>query len=543
MKTELLPAHHRAHAERYRKEGWWSAEPVADRLARFAAQQPDRIAVIDDSTRLTYGAFDRLVTRVAAGLWAAGMRPGDVIGLQLPNRMEFAIFQQAAVRMGAIYLPLIPQLREGDLSFLLDTVKAKVLVVPRSYRNFDHTGMVPGLRQSTPSLEHILVVDAAPNAAGDVAVFLAERWEDRFGEEIAAVTRDPDSIRIVSFTSGTESKPKAVMHSHNTMLFPLRNHTALFGFNADDVIFTPSPVGHSTGAVFGVEMGLYFGGTVVLMDGWNPEKAVEAIARERCSLMWGATTFYNDLTNAPNLGAHDLSAFRFLCTAGAPIPRSLVTRVAERLGGQLVTAYGQSEGQNITITLPGDPIEKITGSDGRFQEGIDYKLVDIDDRPVLTGEEGEILYRGPNLCMGYLDPEHSARAFTEDGFIRSGDLGLMDADGYLRIVGRRKEIIIRGGENISPAEIEDYLFKHPKIASAAVIGLPDERLGQRACAAVILRDSATLTLTELTDFMGSLGVAKFKYPERLEIVETLPRTLTGKVQRDVLRDLILQGMA
>ncbi len=247
--------------------------------------------------------------------------------------------------------------------------------------------MIPGLRHSVASLEQVLVVDATPGAPGEVAAFLAEPWEDRHGREVAQVTRDPDALRIISFTSGTESKPKAVMHSHNTALFPLRNHTTLFGFDTRDVIFTPSPVGHSTGAVFGVEMGLHFGGTVVLMDGWNAESAVEVIARERCSLMWGATTFYNDLTNAPNLDAHDLSAFRFLCTAGAPIPRSLVTRVSERIGGQLVTAYGQSEGQNITITLPGDPIEKITGSDGRFQKGIDYKLVDMDDRQVSVGEE------------------------------------------------------------------------------------------------------------------------------------------------------------
>src|SRR5690606_22340486 len=153
-----------------------------------------------------------------------------------------------------------------------------------------------------------------------------------------------------------ESKPKAVLHSHNTMLFPMRNHTRLFGFGRDDVIFTPSPVGHSTGAVFGVELGLYFGGTVVLMDGWTADRAIELIAGEGCTVMWGAATFYDDLVNAPNRAAHDLTRFRLLCTAGAPIPRGLVTRVAERIGGQLVTAYGQSEGQNIAITLPGDPV-------------------------------------------------------------------------------------------------------------------------------------------------------------------------------------------
>ncbi|WP_330999204.1 AMP-binding protein [Oryzicola mucosus] len=490
---------------------------------------------------MSYRDFNHLVTRAAAGLWAVGMRPGDVIGIQLPNILDFAIFQQAAVRMGAIYLPLIPQLRALDLSYLLDVVKARVLVIPGGYRGFDHTAMIDTISANVPSLQKILVAGEASAFLEDTRTFLDQPWETQHGTHISGIVRDPDSVRIISFTSGTESKPKAVQHSHNTMLFPLRNHTRLFGLSVEDVIFTPSPVGHSTGAVFGVEMGLYFGGTVVLMDGWHAERAVEVIAREGASIMWGATTFYNDLVNAPNLSNHDLSRFRLLCTAGAPIPRSLVTLVKERIGGQLVTAYGQSEGQNITITRPDDPIEKVTGSDGRFQEGIDYRLVDGDGKPVAAGDEGEIHYRGPNVCMGYLDPEHSDHAFAADGFIKSGDLGIMDEDGYLRIVGRRKEIIIRGGENISPAEIEDYLFKHPKIASVAVVGLPDERLGQRACAAVIVRDGATLTLAELTEFMSELGVAKFKYPERLELVSDLPRTLTGKVQRDILRNRILTG--
>lgn len=538
-----LPAHHRPHAERYRRNGWWSSEKLPDGLARFAAAEPDRIAVVDRTRRLTYAAFDALVTRAAAGLWAAGVRPGDVIGIQLPNWAEFAVFQQAAVRLGVVYLPLIPQLREADLGYLLDIVRARLLVIPATYRGFDHTGMVPAIRAAVPSLEKVLVVGGNRAEADSAEAFLETPWENAHGADVASVVRNPDSVRIISFTSGTESKPKAVQHSHNSMLYPLRNHSRLFGFGRDDVIFTPSPVGHSTGAVFGVELGLHFGGTVVLMDGWSGERAVELIAREGCTVMWGATTFYNDLVDAPNLADHDLSRFRLLCTAGAPIPRALVTRVGERIGGRLVTAYGQSEGNNIAITRLDDPVEKITGSDGAFQEGVEYRLVDKDGRIVGAGEEGEIFYRGPNLCMGYLDPEHNARAFAPDGFIASGDLGIVDADGYLRIVGRRKEIIIRGGENISPAEIEDYLFKHPKIASVAVVGLPDERLGQRACAAVIPRDGAAVTLPEIVDFMAGMGVAKFKYPERLVLVSELPRTLSGKVQRDVLRDRILAGPA
>ncbi|SFC27103.1 AMP-binding protein [Tropicimonas isoalkanivorans] len=536
-----LPSHHSDHAARYRERGWWHEGPIPDRLAETAARSPQKIAVIDDTGSLSYSEFDLLVTRAAAGLAAEGIGPGDAIGIQLPNRIAFAVFQQAAVRAGATYLPLLPQLRESELGYLLGVVRAKLLIIPDVCRRFDHRAMVPTLRTAVPSLARILVDGAGGDGCETVADFLAEPHETTHPGSFPAP--DADARRLVIFTSGTESKPKAVLHSHATTFFPLDSHARIFEMGPQDVVFTPSPVGHGTGAVFGVELGLHLGGTVVLMDGWDAGRAVRRISETGATMMWGATTFCAELAEAAGPDAPDLSRFRLLLTAGAPIPRDLVRRVRDRIGATLVSAYGQSEGQNITIARPGDPPEKITGSDGRFLEGIEHRLVTPEGKLAAPGTEGEILYRGPNTCLGYLDTAHNADAFTEDGFFRSGDLGVLDGDGYLRIVGRRKEIIIRGGENISPAEVEDLVGRHPQVAEVAVIGLPDDRLGQRACAAVIPRPGAPLTLTDITGFMATLGVAKFKYPERLELVDVIPRTASGKIRRDVLRDQILERSA
>jgi non-ribosomal peptide synthetase component E (peptide arylation enzyme) len=540
MKIEDLPLHHRAQAGRYRTAGWWRSEPVEDRLAEIARQRPDSIALVDRSGPLTYADFDELVTRAACGFWRMGLRPDDVVAIQLPNWREFAIYQQAAVRTGVTYLPLIPQLRAHDLIYLLGTAGARLLVIPSIYRGFDHRTMLADIRQNVRSILNVIVVgDEATDTIASEA-FLAQSVTQAESEAVRGVEIDPDALRLISFTSGTESKPKGVCHSHNTALYSLVNHTRLFGLTHNDVIFTPSPVGHATGAIFGVEFGIVFGGKTVLMERWNAEEAVRLIAENGCTAMWGATTFYIDLMNAANLADHDISSFRYLFTAGAPVPRHLLKQVEERTKGRLVTAYGQSEGQNITISRPDDPEDKILNTDGTFQEGVEYRLVSADGVAVPVGEEGEIEYRSPCVCMGFLDAEHTARAFREDGFIVSGDLGIVDEDGYLRIVGRRKEIIIRGGENISPAEIEDILYRHPKVEEISIVGLPHDRLGQIACAVVVPRKGETVTLQDLTAFMAECGIAKFKFPERVEIVKQFPRSLTGKVQKDVLRGRILQ---
>ena len=543
---ESLPAHHQPFAQTYRQKGYWSKKPVPDFVADAARARADTVAVVDRKGSVSYRELAEIVRRLAAGLWMLGVRPGDAVAIQLPNWREFVFFQQAAVRIGAVYIPLLPQLRAGDLEYLLGACRAKMLVVPATFRKFDHAAMAMELRARLPRLLQVFVVDpVAPlsNGCASVEEFLSQPWESEAGAAVDDRVISPDAVRTILFTSGTESRPKGVLHSYNTLFFGLHRHVDYFGFNSDDAVLTASPVGHGTGAVNGSEFGLLIGGKVVLLDTWNAAAATELIARERCSFMWGAATFFTDLIEVPERSQYDLSSFRLALTAGAPIPPGLVAAVREKLGARLVTAYGQSEGQNIAITRPDDPGERVSGSDGRINEGIEYKLVDELHRRSACGAAGEFAYRGPNVCLGYLDPSHTARAFDSEGFIYSGDLAAVDQAGYLRIVGRRKDIIIRGGENISPAEVENLLFQHPMIRAVSVVGYPDQRLGQRACAFVVPKPCTHPSVRDLVAFLEQLRVAKFKYPERVELVDALPMTSSGKVRKEALRELLQARLA
>ncbi len=521
-----LPPHHAGRAEEYRRRGDWITGPVPDPLGAGAARDPGRIALIDRHGAMSYDELDRTVRRFALALLARGIDANDRIAIQLPNVRAFVIAQQAALRIGAAYVPLLPQLRDADVEYAVKAAGCRVLIVPDHFKGFDHAAMA-----ALMPVDHVFVV------GGSFEEALAE---DHPGLEsrLDAIAVDPDALRIVMFTSGTESRPKGVLHSYNTQYFGLKRHVAYFGLGPDEVVMCVSPVGHGTGAVNGVEFALHLGATVVLMESWDAIAGLDAMRRHGATMMWGATTFYADLVQAA--GA-PLDHFRLAFTAGAPVPRQLPGLVRERLGAALIAAYGQSEGQNITITRLDDPIEKLTGSDGRFHDAIEWKLVDAGRQNQPRGAEGEIAYRGPNVCLGYLDPEHTASAFDADGFIYSGDLGRVDAEGYLRITGRAKDIIIRGGENISPAEVEDLLFDHPMIDRVSVVGYPDGRLGERACAVILPVPGAVPTLAAITAHMAAKCVARFKYPERLLLVEAMPMTASGKIRKEVLRRLVAEG--
>ena len=533
-----LPPHHAPYAEAYREAGWWIDGPAPEHLGAWARSSPDRVALVDAEGRMTYAELDRAVRRAAAGLLALGVGPGDAVAIQLPNRRAFVVFQQAAARIGAVYVPLLPQLRRGDLEPVLAACGARVLVMPDEHRGFDHRPLAAELKAQLPRLQHV-IVDGQADDASDImplGQFLAAAREVRQRGPVGAASAD--AARAVLFTSGTESTPKGVVHSYNTLFFGLHRQAEIFGFGPDEVIVCASPVGHGTGAVYGVELALMLGAKMVLVERWTPDDGLAAIAREGGTLMWGAATFFTDLARAARAAARRPSAFRYALTAGAPVPRELVGAVREELGAGLIAAYGQSEGQNIAINRPGDPVERITGSDGRLHDAIDCKILGTDGQRSPPGQAGELAYRGPNVCLGYLDPAHADAAFDAEGFLLSGDLVTVDEDRYLQVVGRRKDIIIRGGENISPAEVEGLLFGHPMLEAVAVVGYPDPRLGQRACAVVAPRPGRLPTLQDLTDWLTARQVARFKHPERILLVGALPMTASGKVRKDALREML-----
>lgn len=528
----MLPPHHQPFADMYRRNGDWITTPVPDFLRQHARAAPARTALVDRSGAMTYAQLDAAVDGMAAFLTAQGVGPGHAVAIQLPNIRAFAIVQQATLRMGATYVPLLPQLRQHDLAYMLAIARARVLVIPDVWRGFDHRPMALALAEQVEELSTLIVAGEAndPRLVSIDAVPPAS---------YVAPDVDPDGVRNILFTSGTEAQSKGVKHSFNTQSYGLKQHVTLFGLGQADVIMAASPVGHVTGAVNGIETAIMVGGTVVLLDIWDPGVALDLFERESVTMMWGAATFFTDLARAQGERPRDLQAFRLALTAGAPVPRDLVALVRERLGATLVAAFGQSEGQNIAINRLDDPIEWIAGWDGRIHDGIAYRLVDDDGVATQVGR-GEFVYRGPNLCLGYLDPAHDAAAFERDGFIHSGDVAEVDADRHLRIVGRRKDIIIRGGENVSPAEVEGLLFDHPMIAQVSIVGVPDERLGQRAVAVIVPAAGMTPSLADLTRWLQDKGVAKFKWPERLDLVDELPMTASGKVRKEVLRALLLE---
>jgi acyl-CoA synthetase (AMP-forming)/AMP-acid ligase II len=530
-----------AMIEEYTARGYWGTRLMSTYLERAARETPSKIALVHRGRRISYAELQGTVTRVAAGLRALGLGRGDAIGIQLPNWIEFSYFHLAVTRIGAISNPLLPSLRAHEIEYMARHARTSALVVPASYRGFAHPRMVEEVRARLPDLRHVFVVggQGGKDTIG-VEEFLQRPWE-RDATPLPELAGDANDPRLLLFTTGTEASPKGVLHSHNTLHFALTTFARGFGCAADDVVLLPSPVGHATGAVYGHDLGMLLGGKIVLQDQWNAEEAVELIEREGCTVMWGATAFLHDLAHAENVGRHDVRSLRLFASGGAPIPRDLVRQAQDVIGCRVAAAYGSSEGMNVTINGPEDPLEKVVGTDGRPNPGIDVRLTDDAGRPVAQGAPGEITYRGPNVFLGYLaDPERTAAAFDADGFFHSGDLGVLDPDGYLRVVGRKKDIIIRGGENISPAEIENLLYAHPGVREVAVVGMPDSRLGERVCAFVVPRDDGAPTLHELCDFLVARRVAKFKLPERVEIVGELPKTPTGKVRKHLLRDAIAE---
>jgi acyl-CoA synthetase (AMP-forming)/AMP-acid ligase II len=324
------------------------------------------------------------------------------------------------------------------------------------------------------------------------------------------------------------------VHTHNSTLFGNREVAKLLELGEEDVIFIPSPVGHGTGYVWGIRLALALGGTAVLQDVWNAEVAATLIAEHGCTYTMAATTFAQDLLVLDRKERQPLDSLRYFCCGGASIPSGLRQSVRERFGWELLRLYGQTEAFLSTHMLPSDPSERRDAYDGRPIPGVEIRIVDDADEPCAPEEVGEVVARGPHRCTGFLRPEDADDRFLDGGWIRSTDLGILSEDGYLAIRGRKRDMINRGGLKYNPGEIEDVLHRHPSILRVSVVRVPDDRLGERGCAVVVPKDGCTVELSDLTEFLRSAGVAPYKWPERIELVEELPMTASGKVQKFVL---------
>ena len=519
--------------------GHWPNRTILDYLDDALGERPDQIFVTDynsatgRSTSLSYRQLDRLSRRIAGGLQALGITRGDVVALQLPNWWEFAAVHIACVRIGAITNPLQPIFRERELEFMLSFANARAFFVPREFRGHRYLPMADELAANIPSLQNVFACGGDPSDERSFErAFLERRWEDEISPDANPLA--PNDVAEICYTSGTTGQPKGVMHTYNTLV-ACTGATHSLGFGEHSVIHMASPLAHQTGFLFGFLLPMLHGARAVFQDVWDPAVAARIIHDERVTFTMGATPFLSDLSGTDALTKYPTESLELFICAGAPIPRVLAQTAAQRLGARICSGWGMSENGLVTATQIGDPPEKVFGTDGTGWAGQTVRVVDDDGQPVSPNTPGTLQTRGAANFVGYLKrPE--AYDVDADGWFNTGDIASMDEDGYIRITSRAKDIIIRGGENVPVVEIEELLYRHASVQDAAVVAMPDPRLGERGCAFVATRPGHTLTFEDMQAYFESERLAKHYWPERLELVDEFPRTPSGKIQKYLLRE-------
>ena len=524
-------------------QGYWNDLILTDYFDRCVVEIPDKTAVSDfNSTvqaanRLTYRELAGRVDRIAVGLMQLGVEKNDVVSCQFPNWWQFTALSLACVRIGAVINPIMPIFRERELKFMLGLAESKVFVIPREFRGFDYAAMARGIRPELPSLRHLLIVGGeGPESFEQVLLDLQRGADEDATERFKTRRSTADNIMELLYTSGTTGEPKGVMHTANTLFSNLRPYAERLRIGRDDVILMASPMAHQTGFMYGLMMPIMLGATAVLQDVWDPKRAATLIGNERVTFTMASTPFLSDLTDVVETNNYNVSSLRVFLSAGAPIPRVLVERATQVLKANIVSAWGMTENGAVTTTKLDDPPPKAFHTDGCTLPGMEVRITDHVNNPLPPGSEGRLKTRGCSNFVGYLK-RPQLYGHDAEGWFDTGDLARVDADGYIRITGRSKDIIIRGGENIPVVEIEGLLFRHPAIQAVAIVGYPDQRLGERACAFVVLKAGHTFCHMEMVQFLEREKVIKQYLPERLEIVADLPRTPSGKVQKFKLRDI------
>lgn len=528
--------------------GLWPNRLITDYLDDAVARYPDKTAIIAYNSatattiRKSFAELERASIRAAVGLAAMGIKSGDVVSFQLPNRWEFIALYVACTRVGAICNPLLSIYRSRELRFMLAQAESAVLFIPESFRGFDYSKMIAGLRPELPKLREVIVLDKS--SAELPKMLFADGPLDDSGvtEAHARLQRPhPNDITEILYTSGTTGQPKGVMHTHNTLYSLIVEYIGALDLTSDDVVLQSAPIAHQAGLLHGVLMPIMLGGTVVLQDVWDAEMAVRLIEEHSATHIHAATPFLADLADCAAADTHDVSSLRTFVCAGAPIPRALVRRAVERLDIDVIASWGMTEVGTATCTRREDPPERIFGTDGGPMGGTELRVVNDAGQPLSPGMDGRLQVRGMSLFVGYLK-RPDLDALDEGGWFDTGDVARMDVDGYIRITGRIKDLIIRGGQNVPIVEIEEQLLRHPAVKETAIVGIPDPRLGERACAFVVLKPSQNLTFADMVCFLKEAGTATPFLPEWLEIIDDMPRTASGKLQKFMLRE-IAAGLA
>lgn len=514
-------------------------ETILDKARRWAQRDPQRCAIRDSAGACrSYAELLADAECLAASLWALGLRPGDVLSFQLPNWPEAAVINLAACIGGWVCNPIVPIYRDAEVAVTLADCQSRICFVPGQWRRYDYAAMAERISAELPDLRTIVRV-RDPRGGGLSYEALLEQGR---GLAPPSPKRCADAVKLIMYTSGTTGRAKGVLHSHRSLPAAVLRAATRWGLGQGDRVLMPSPVTHVTGYCCGLEMPFELGTQTVLMERWDAAEAVELTHALRIDATVGATPFLKELLEQAEAAGSSLPSLRVFACGGAAVPPDLVRRANATLAGRAFRVYGMTEAPLITFGIAADADAELAAVTDGCVNGYALRIEDpVAGGTVAPGTEGEILVRGAGLFLGYADPAQTAEAVTDDGYLRTGDLGVCGEHDTLTITGRKKDLIIRGGENISAKEIEDVLHQHPDIVEAAVVAMPDHRLGEAVCAYVIAREGTAPTLDEICRVVQEAGLARQKCPERLQRVEELPRTPSGKIRKDILRRWIAEA--
>jgi len=523
--------------ERYLAQGWWTDETLGTLVDSRLRATPDATVHIWSESRPGHAGYAKIhadALRLVTALSEAGLEPGDVVAFQLPNWLEAVVAFYGLAMGGYVLVPIVHIYGPKEVRFILRESGARAYISADRYGHVDYLDIIDGApADARADLRLHIVVGAAGGSPPERVRRVPWNVVDDAATATAIATADCDDVCVLAYTSGTTSDPKGVMHTHRTLLAELMHMRSWITPGAPNLM--GSPVTHATGMLGAVLAPMEGGQHIHLIDRWDPARVLQIMLDADIGAGTGASVFLTSILDHPDFTPEHARRIRRVGLGGAPVPAALGERAASR-GIAIVRAYGSTEHPSVTGCSFDDPAGKRYGTDGPPMTGVEIRLLDDDGAPVATGTAGEIWSRGPDLCVGYTDPAITAEAFDAGGWYRSGDMGVLDADGFLTITDRVKDVIIRGGENISAAEIEEAIAGLPQVAEVAVVAAPDPRLGEHACAVVRLAPGVpSFELRDVTAELERIGLARQKWPEALLIVDDFPRTPAGKVRKVDLR--------
>ena len=536
MALEGFIGPHIEDEKRYIANGWWRNVTFGYALDEVAEKYPDKEAFVDNKVRLTFTQLRETINRLAANLVELGIVKGDRVLLQLPNWSEFLFSFYALQKIGVPAVLMLPRHGLREIDHFSCMTKAKAWIMPENYHKTNYIPVIVQALKSNPTLKHIIIVRGRENSSFiSFDKLLNGRTPDR-KPQIIGNGPEASDVAFIMPTGGTTGLPKAVPRTHNSAICDAWYRTEAREQGKDEICLLSVPLEHNLGLA-AMNGTILTGGKLVFLDSTKPEDFCETVEKEKVTCAPLVPTLLSRLVNFSNLDNYDLRSLRALYVGGAKTPPDIIRAVHKRMGNIYICAFGMSEGTGCTTRLD-DNLDVILNSVGKpCCPHDDYRIVDDEGREVPVNTEGELIVKGPSIFFGYLNnPEENARAFTKEGYFITGDRAVIDENGYFRITGRSKDIIIRGGENISPADIEVMIREHPKVEDIAVIGIPDEEFGERVCAYIKTKGDTTISLSDITGFLSEQGASVLQLPERVEIIDNIPLTNIGKPDKKALKE-------